>query len=138
MLNVLIYTDGGSRGNPGPAGAGAVLYNQETEEIIAEISEYLGEQTNNVAEYTALLLALQKAKELDAQKVHCRLDSELIVKQMNGEYKVKNEVLAKLFVQIWNLRQQFVDVTFEHVRREKNKVADKLANEAMDRAAAQM
>lgn len=132
-MNILLYTDGGSRGNPGPAGAGAVLYNQETNEVVAEISEYLGVQTNNVAEYTALLLALQQAKELEAERVHCRLDSELIVKQMNGEYKVKNEHLAKLFVQIWNLRQQFVDVTFEHVRREKNKVADQLANDAMDR-----
>ncbi len=133
MLNILIYTDGGSRGNPGPSGAGAVLYDKETNEVLAEISEYLGKQTNNVAEYTALLLALQKAKELEAERVHCRLDSELIVKQMSGEYRVKNEHLAKLFVQIWNLRQQFVDVTFEHVRREKNKVADQLANDAMDR-----
>lgn len=132
-MNIITYTDGGARGNPGPAGAGAVLYNAETNEVVAEVSEYLGETTNNVAEYTALLLALQKAKDLDAQEVHCRLDSELAVKQLNGIYKVKNEKLQKLFVQVWNLRQQFVKVTFEHVRREKNKVADKLANDAMDR-----
>lgn len=133
-MNILAYTDGGSRGNPGPAGAGAILYDADTKTVLAEISEYLGKQTNNVAEYTALLLAIQKAKELGAERVDFRLDSELIVKQMNGEYKVKNEHLAKLFVQIWNLRQQFVRVTFEHIRREKNKEADKLANDAMDRA----
>lgn len=132
-MHIITYTDGGARGNPGPAGAGAVLYDEDQKEILAEVSEYLGEQTNNVAEYSALLLALQKAKELGAETVHCRLDSELIVKQMSGVYRVKNVVLQKYFVKIWNLRQSFVKVTFEHVRREKNKVADKLANDAMDR-----
>lgn len=134
-MKILLYTDGGSRGNPGPAGAGAILYDADTNQVIAEISEYLGKQTNNVAEYTALLLALQQSKELGADTVHCRLDSELIVKQMKGEYKVKNLVLQKYFVQIWNLRQQFQSVTFEHVRRELNKEADALANMAMDKGA---
>lgn len=133
-MKILSYTDGGARGNPGPAGAGAVLYDAESDELLAEISEYLGEQTNNVAEYEALLMALQRAQELGAESVHCKLDSELIVKQMNGEYRVKNLVLQKYFVKIWNLRQQFQSVTFEHIRRELNKEADKLANRAMDRA----
>jgi len=132
-MEIILYTDGGARGNPGPAGAGAVLYDATNHQRIAEISEYLGETTNNVAEYTALLMALQKAKELEAEIVHCRLDSELVVKQMNKEYRVRDEKLQKLFVRIWNLRQQFTRVTFEHVRREKNKEADKMANLAMDR-----
>lgn len=136
-MNIISYTDGGARGNPGPAGIGAVLYAQtesgEKGEILAEISEYLGEATNNVAEYTALEYALLKAKELGAEQVHCRLDSELVVKQMNRVYKVKNENLQKIFVRIWNLTQEFTKVTFEHVRREKNKEADALANLAMDK-----
>ncbi len=133
VANILIYTDGGARGNPGPAGAGAIIYDGDTGDVLAEISEFLGKTTNNVAEYTALLMALQKAKELGGEKVHCRLDSELIVKQMKGEYRVRDPKLQLLFTQIWNLRQQFVQVNFEHVRREKNKEADRLANEAMDR-----
>ena len=133
-MKIITFSDGGARGNPGPAGAGAVLYDAESNEILAEISEYLGEQTNNVAEYSALLMALQRAKELEAESVHCKLDSELIVKQMKLEYKVKNLVLQKYFVKIWNLRQQFQSVTFEHIRREFNKEADKLANDAMDKA----
>lgn len=134
MLHIILYTDGGARGNPGPAGIGAVLYEKETKEKLAEISEYLGETTNNVAEYMALKFALQKAQELEAKKVDCFLDSELVVRQMNREYRVKDEKLQKLFVQIWNLAQQFQSVTFSHIRREKNKEADKLANEAMDLA----
>ena len=131
--HIIAYTDGGARGNPGPAGVGAVLYSEDEKEKLAEISEYIGEATNNVAEYTALLMALQKAQELGAETVHCLLDSELVVKQMNQEYKVRDEHLAKLFVRIWNLRQHFQNVSFEHIRREKNKEADKLANDAMDR-----
>lgn len=133
-MKIVTYTDGGARGNPGPAGIGAVLYSAETREVIAEISEYIGETTNNVAEYTALKYALQKALELGASSVMCYLDSELVVKQMNRVYRVKDEKLQKLFVQIWNLSQEFEQVTFDHVRREKNKEADKLANDAMDRA----
>jgi len=132
-MHIIIYSDGGARGNPGPAGAGAVLYDEDQKEKLAEISEYLGETTNNVAEYNALLFALQKAHELEAETVHCHLDSELIVKQMNQEYRVRDAKLQKLFVKIWNLRQNFTKVTFEHIRREKNKEADKLANDAMDR-----
>jgi len=137
-MNIIAYTDGGARGNPGPAGIGAVLYAEGPEgargEKLAEISEYLGETTNNVAEYTALEYALLKAQELKAVQVHCYLDSELVVRQMNRVYKVKDAKLQKLFVRIWNLTQQFNQVTFEHVRREKNKEADALANKAMDEA----
>lgn len=131
--HLICYTDGGARGNPGPSGIGVVLMNEAADVKEAEISEYLGHGTNNQAEYTALLRCLEKAKELQAGTVHVRLDSELVVKQMSGEYKVKNAELQKLFLKIWNLRQEFKKVTFEHVRREFNKEADRLANEAMDR-----
>jgi ribonuclease HI len=135
-MKIITYTDGGARGNPGPAGIGCVLYDAATREVIGEVSEYIGETTNNVAEYTALVYALQKALELGADSVMCYLDSELIVKQMNRVYRVKDAKMQKLFVQVWNLSQQFEQVTYDHVRREKNKAADKLANDAMDRGSA--
>ncbi len=127
-----IYTDGGARGNPGPAGIGAVLYD-EKKNIIAEISEYIGEATNNQAEYKAVAAAIAKAKELGAKELDFYLDSELVVKQLNREYKVKNKGLAPLFVQIYNAVLSFKKVSFSHVRREMNKEADRLANLAMDR-----
>lgn len=126
------YTDGGARGNPGPAGIGVVIYDKVTKQKLYEFHEYLGEATNNVAEYTALLTALKKAKGLNAEIVDCYLDSELVVKQLNGQYKVKQDHLQKLFVKIFNVKQVFKKVTFTHIRREQNKEADKLANMAMD------
>lgn len=129
---LIIYTDGGARGNPGPAGIGVVIYSTE-KEIISEISEYLGETTNNQAEYRAVIAGMEKAKELGAGELEFYLDSELVVRQLNGQYKVKNEGLAPLFVKIYNARQSFKKVTFSHVRREFNKEADALANQAMDR-----
>ena len=133
MINkkITIYSDGGARGNPGPAGIGAVLYDCELN-IIAEISEYIGETTNNQAEYKAMLAGMEKAKALDAEELICYLDSELVVKQMKREYKVKNKDLALLFIRAYNLSQGFKSIEFVHVRREKNKVADGLANMAMD------
>ena len=92
----------------------------------------MGEQTNNFAEYSAVILALQQAQKMGAEAVDMFLDSELVVKQLNREYKVKNSGLAKLFVKVFNLSQRFRKVTFNHVPREMNKLADKLANEAMD------
>ena len=129
---LIIYTDGGARGNPGPAGIGAVLYDEQ-KNIIAEISEYIGEATNNQAEYKAVAAAIAKAKELGAKELDFYLDSELVVKQLNREYKVKNKGLAPLFVQIYNADLSFKKVSFSHVRREMNKEADRLANLAMDR-----
>ena len=126
-----IYTDGGARGNPGPAGIGAVAYNTE-EEVVFEISQYLGETTNNQAEYKALLKAIEKANAIGAQEVDFYLDSELIVKQLNREYRVKNKDLQPLFVQVYNLSLSFKKISFTHIPREKNKEADKLANQAMD------
>lgn len=131
-MKLISYTDGGARGNPGPAGIGAVIYNED-KKILAEISEYLGETTNNQAEYRALIAALEKARDLGADELDCFLDSELVVKQLNREYKVKNKELAPLFLKIYNLSQGFRKITFTHVRREYNAEADRLANEAMDR-----
>ena len=130
-MRLIIYTDGGARGNPGPAGIGAVFYD-EAGEVKKEISEYLGKTTNNQAEYKAVLRSLEEAKKLGAKELEFYIDSELVVKQLNGEYKVKNKDLQPLFVQIYNLTLEFKKVNFSHVRREKNKEADKLANRAMD------
>ena len=135
-MHVIAYTDGGSRGNPGPAGSGAVIYDEKGHKELAAISEYLGPTTNNVAEYTAVIMALQKAKELGATRVHVRMDSELVCRQMSGQYRVKQPHLQTLFVRVHNLSQEFEKVTYEHVRREKNVRADELANEAMDKGQA--
>lgn len=125
-----IFTDGGARGNPGSAGAGVVI--KSDGEVVDEISEYLGEATNNQAEYTAILLGLERAKELGAKEVESVMDSELACKQLNGEYKVKDPDLAKIFIKVWNLTHEFDKVTFRHVRREFNKEADALVNKAID------
>jgi ribonuclease HI len=129
---LIIYTDGGARGNPGPAGIGAIAKNNDNE-IIFEISEFIGKTTNNQAEYKALVFAIKKAKELKIEEVDFYLDSELVVKQLNGQYKVKNKDLMPLFLEINNLKKQFKKITFSHVRREFNKEADRLANMAMDK-----
>lgn len=132
MTKVIIFTDGGARGNPGPSGIGAVIYD-ENKNVIAEISEYLGVATNNQAEYKALIAAITKAKSLGASELDCYLDSELVVKQLKREYKVKNKDLAPLFLMIHNLSLNFKKISYTHIPRERNREADRLANEAMDR-----
>jgi ribonuclease HI len=132
MQKLIIYTDGGARGNPGPAGIGAVLYNPE-QQVVAEISEYLGVTTNNQAEYRALIAAFKKAADLGATELDCYLDSELVVKQLRHEYKVKNKDLASLFLTLHNLALNFQQITYTHIPRERNQAADRLANRAMDR-----
>ena len=127
---IKIHTDGGARGNPGPAAAAAVLY--EDDQVIDKAALYMGDATNNQAEYTAILIGLEKAKEIGAKNVEMFMDTELAVKQLNGEYKVKNAELAKLFVKVWNLTHEFESVTFAHVRREQNKDPDALVNETID------
>ena len=138
MNEIIIYTDGGSRGNPGPAGTGIVIEYGSNKK---EYSEFLGnKKTNNEAEYEALVFALKKAKSLVGKKkakdsmVKCYTDSELMTKQLNHEYKIQNEGIKPLFFEIWNLMLDFGKVEVIHVRREKNKRADQLANEAMDKA----
>lgn len=127
---ITIHTDGGARGNPGPAGFAFVLSRPGQPDL--EENGYLGEATNNVAEYTAVVRALERARAIGARRVLLKSDSELMVKQMNGQYKVKNAGLLPLFEQAQRLRRDFDQVTFQHVRREYNKEADKLANDAMD------
>lgn len=127
-----IFTDGGARGNPGPAGIGVVIWNGN--ELVDRHKKYIGEATNNQAEYKAVILALEEASKLAVEELEFFLDSELVVKQINREYKVKDKDLAALFVQVWNLNMGFKKATFTHVPREKNKEADKLVNEAIDGA----
>ncbi len=134
---LIIYTDGGARGNPGPAGIGAVLYDEQKNRV-AEVSKYIGETTNNQAEYKAVIAGMEKAKQLGAEEVEMYLDSELVVKQLNQRYKVKNKGLAPLFVKIWNLSIGFKKVSYQHIRREMNKEADRLANIAMDQNKSQI
>jgi ribonuclease HI len=128
----IIHTDGGARGNPGPAAIGAVI-KDEKGELVAEVSEYIGETTNNQAEYRAVIAAVAKAKDLGAEELDFFLDSELVVKQLNREYKVRDKDLAPLFVKIYNAMMGFKKVTFKHVRREMNREADVLVNKALDR-----
>jgi len=129
---VQLYTDGGARGNPGPAGIGYVIW--DGHKLVEKGNKYIGETTNNQAEYQAIILGLEKVKNIGAEEVDCFLDSELVVKQLNREYKVKDKDLAPLFIKVWNLSLSFKKITYNHIRREKNKEADKLVNEAIDRA----
>lgn len=128
-----MYTDGGSRGNPGPAAVGVYI-----ETLGKKYGECLGTKTNNEAEYGALIFGLKKIKQVlgnakaKSATIECRLDSELVVKQLNHEYKLKEKHIQEFFVEIWNLMLDFGTVTFHHIPREKNKVADALVNEALD------
>jgi ribonuclease HI len=126
--------DGGSRGNPGPAGYGVRI--AQADGTIVELKEFLGSCTNNVAEYNGLLAALRWAAEHRVAPLVVRSDSELLVKQMRGEYRVKNPGLQPLYEEARSLIRRIGRVTFEHVRREFNKDADRLANEAMDEGSA--
>jgi ribonuclease HI len=126
--------DGGSRGNPGPAGIGVVVRAADGTPLVT-LGRFIGRATNNVAEYKALITALQKAKELGPKKVIVRGDSELVVKQMRGEYRVKNADLRELYEVAQDLLAQFDSHTIDHNYRHKNALADKLANLAMDRRA---
>lgn len=132
MSHFILYTDGGARGNPGPAALGAAIYN-EKHELVHTISEYLGKTTNNQAEYQGLIAGLSACKKLGASAVDCFLDSELLVKQMKGEYRVKNTDLKLLHEQARLLVNIFHRITFRHIPREKNAMADQLVNEALDR-----
>ena len=131
---ITAYIDGGSRGNPGPAGYGVQIVDDEGG-VVAELHGSLAHTTNNVAEYNGLLAALAWAADHGHRALHVRSDSELLVKQMRGEYRVKNPGLQPLYQDARLLAARIGRVTFEHVRREKNKEADRLANLAMDEAA---
>lgn len=134
---VLIYTDGGSRGNPGPAAFGVVVCDG-TGKVLKEYGETIGVRTNNEAEYEAVIFALKKVKALYGKavlknhEVEVRSDSELLVKQMNGEYKIMEPKIQELFLKVWNLKVEFSRLKFVAVPREKNEEADKLVNRALD------
>jgi ribonuclease HI len=137
----ILFSDGGARGNPGPAGIGWILFDGEAQ-VVALESKYLGETTNNIAEYEALLDGLSYVEKLNSQakraknkkisKIICHLDSELVVKQLSGEYKVKNSDLKDRYIEVKELILNLEEVKFKHVRREKNKLADKLVNISLD------
>ncbi|MFA6410607.1 MAG: ribonuclease HI family protein [Candidatus Buchananbacteria bacterium] len=130
MVNkVTIFTDGGARGNPGPAGIGAVI---KYDNQVLKLKKYIGHATNNQAEYQAVILGLEKAKELGALEVDVFLDSELVQQQLSQKYKVKNADLGALFVKVWNLAMNFKKIKYTHIYRQDNKLADKLVNEAID------
>jgi ribonuclease HI len=163
LINYCIYADGGSRGNPGPSGSGVVIFKRSTYDpcgskqstydpcgskqstydpcgsnsesvVVKEISKYLGVQTNNYAEYTSLVLALQACIELEIQNcvINLFMDSKLVVEQVNERWKVKSENIKLLNAQVMELLKNFTNLSIKHIRREKNKIADLLANKAMD------
>ncbi|MCL2641464.1 MAG: ribonuclease HI family protein [Phycisphaerales bacterium] len=127
-----LHFDGGARGNPGPGGIGVVLLDEDGDAIY-ELGEFLGHCTSNVAEYTALVRGLAAAKTLGAKKLIVKADSELVVRQINGVYKVKSPHLKPLFQRAVTLMREIGDVTISHIYREGNARADELANDAMDR-----
>ena len=131
MQKIIIYTDGGSRGNPGPSAVGVVINNKG-------YSEYIGEGTNNEAEYRAVIFALKKTKALMGKEkikeaeIELKSDSELLIRQLNGEYKISEPRIQQLFIEVWNLRIDFGRINFTLIPREKNEEADRLANQALD------
>ncbi len=129
---VTLRTDGGSRGNPGPAAYGFVI-EDENGKLLNQGSKSLGVKTNNEAEYQGLIAGLEAVKQMGAEEVICFLDSELVVKQVRQEYRVKDKNLGTLFVKVWNLSQGFKKIEFKHVLRGQNKKADLLLNQELDR-----
>ncbi|MDP2587016.1 MAG: ribonuclease HI family protein [Candidatus Komeilibacteria bacterium] len=142
IQKIKIFTDGGARGNPGPAACG-VIVKDEADKVIGRFSKYLGERTNNQAEYEGVILALTEAQQFgpsrlgqaEAGKIEIDfyLDSLLVVNQLKGSYKVKDAELQKLFVKIWNLSQKFKKITYTHVPRAMNALADRLVNDELDK-----
>jgi len=134
---IVIHSDGGARNNPGPAAIGAIV---EINGNVFEVSECIGKATNNIAEYKAAIEGLKKAQQLLGKRkakmatAECFLDSELVVKQLNGKYKIKEPTLHEPFIELWNLTLNFKKVKFVHIKRELNKKADSLVNQALDRA----
>ncbi len=128
-----MYTDGASRGNPGPSGIGVVILDAKRTKI-KEVYKYIGEATNNIAEYAALVCGLEEAALLDAEEIVIYMDSELLAKQLNGEYKVKDEKMKILFEKALGILKNFKSFEIKHIDREKNKEADRLANKAINLA----
>ena len=138
-MKYLIQADGGARGNPGPAGSGAVIYD-ESREVVGEVSQFLGHATNNVAEYTAIVSALELLLSIvgsEAKQTHVavEMDSKLVIEQMKGVWKIKHPNMKPLAARAAELSRAFASVSYQHIPREKNGAADALANKAMDRGA---
>ncbi|MDP8261521.1 MAG: ribonuclease HI family protein [Candidatus Kappaea frigidicola] len=133
-MELTVFTDGASQGNPGHAGAGIVIFDSNGKKI-KEVSQYIGQASNNVAEYTALIIGLSEAASLKAKKVILKSDSELIVKQLNGQYKVKSDNIKALYFIASNLKKLFDHLTIKHIPRELNQDADSLASNAASRRA---
>jgi ribonuclease HI len=132
VTSLIVSCDGAARGNPGPAGAGSQITTPDGE-VVAEIAEGLGETTNNVAEYTAVILGLERAQELGATDVLLRSDSQLLINQITGVYRVKTPHLQPLHRRVRKLAAGFGSIRFEHIPRERNAEADRLANQGVDR-----
>jgi len=130
---IKIYSDGGARGNPGPAACGVVI-KDFSNNIISQHARYLGKTTNNQAEYGGVLLGLEEAKKLGAKEINFFLDSELVVNQLSQKFKVKNLEIQTMFVKIWNLGVNFDKIKYQHIPREENKAADRLVNEELDKS----
>lgn len=134
---IIVYTDGGARGNPGPAAIGVVIQDASGK-AFKSYGETIGRATNNEAEYRAVIFALKKLKSLwggkkiEEMSVEVNMDSEFVARQLKGEYKIEEERLFPLFIKIWNLKMDFGEIAFRHVPREKNKEADRLVNEALN------
>ena len=133
MRRLVIYADGAARGNPGPAGIGVVI-EDERGRVLKEVSQFVGRKTNNQAEYMALIQGLEAAAEYQADAVQVRLDSELLVHQLRGEYKVKSPLLKPLRNKVQQLLAGYKVVGIEHIERQYNRAADRLANRAIDTA----
>ncbi len=133
-MKAILHTDGGARGNPGPAGIGVVLHDRDGN-VLGEIARGIGETTNNVAEYTALVEGLELALDKGVTELEIFVDSELVAAQVKGEWKIKNDRLRALAVRARSLIDRFDRATISHVRRDRNADADKLANQGMDAAA---
>ncbi len=134
---IIVYADGGARGNPGPAGIGVVI--MRGNRAIGKYAESVGERTNNEAEYEAVIFALKKLKHLFGKQktrdleIEIKMDSELVVRQLSGKYKITEERFYPLFIKIWNLKMDFGNITFQEIPREKNREADKLLNEELNK-----
>ncbi len=133
MKRAVLYADGACRGNPGPAGAGAALVNEDGH-VVAEATRHLGQGTNNVAEYTALIIGLEAARQHDVEELEVRMDSKLVVEQMNGKWRVRDAKLRPLAIRAGELLAHFPKRRIRHIPRAENAIADALANRAIDEA----
>ncbi len=130
-MKLIVYTDGGARGNPGPGAIGVIIKNSEGK-VIKEVGKFIGRATNNEAEYKAIIEGLKECKDKKATSLECFLDSLLVVNQLNGDFKVKDKKIKIFWNEAKNLEKNFKEVSYHHIPREKNHLADKVVNEVLD------